>query len=373
MSAALLLVLALSQAAPAADDDECVVLTNVCILTVGKGDIETGTIVIHGGKIVAVGADVPVPAGARVLDRKGMTAFPGLVHALSRLGMPEGPPDATGASQLALDDLNPLSDALGPAARCGVTTFAIQPSGVGIAGRGAILKSSGGARGPQVVEKSAFLRIVLQTGTAPKDALRQALEGARKAFDADRKKVDEKTLPLLLFLKGELPAIVEAGTPAELLHFWQVLDAFSDCSPRVVIAAPLDAYKVAGALGSRKSRVILRPYLALAPFTRERINNAAELERAGAQVAFAPISDSPEGLQGIFFRMGELVKYGLSRETALRGLTLSPAEMLGIDKRVGSIEAGKDADLILFSGDPLSPQARIREVYIDGRPVLPGE
>src|SRR5262249_29509193 len=173
--------------------------------------------------------------------------------------------------------------------------------------------------------------------------------------------------------KGELPAIVEANSPAELLHFWQVLDAFSDCTPRVLIAAPPDAYKVASLLGARKARVLLRPMLALAPFTRERINTAAELEKAGVQVAFVPMGDYREAFDGLFFKVAELVKFGLPRESALRGLTLTPAEMLGLEKRVGSLEVGKDADVLLFSGDPLSPQSRIREIYIDGRPVPPGE
>ena len=71
--------------------------------------------------------------------------------------------------------------------------------------------------------------------------------------------------------------------------------------------------------------------------------------------------------------IAELVKYGLSRETGLRALTLAPAEMLGVDKRAGSLDAGKDADFILLSGDPLSPQSRVKEVYINGRPVFPAE
>ena len=87
----------------------------------------------------------------------------------------------------------------------------------------------------------------------------------------------------------------------------------------------------------------------------------------------APFSDSPESLQGVFFRVGELVKCGLSRETALRALTLVPAEILGIEKRVGSLEVGKDADLLLFSGDPLSSQSRLREVYINGKQVFQGD
>jgi imidazolonepropionase-like amidohydrolase len=377
VSPALLLALLAFQALPPGGEDETVALRGVRIMTVAKGTIETGTILIRGSKILDVGADLKIPEGARVLDRKGLVVFPGVVHALSRLGLSEGSTSGTTPQQLAYDELNPLSDAVAQASRSGVTTFAIQPSGSGFSGRGVLLKPSGWTREQQVMERAAFVRIVLEAGTAAKDALKQALEGGRKAIEAEKKtptvKPDEKTLPVVQFLKGELPAIVEAATPGELLHFWQLLDGFSEFKPRIILAVPVDAYKAAAELGARQAQVILRPLLALAPFTRERINTALELDKAGARVALAPFNDSPEALQGIFFRVGELVKCGLPRDKALRALTLTPAEMLGIEKRVGSIEAGKDADLLLFSGDPLSSQSRLQEVYLNGKPVTAGE
>lgn len=371
MTAALVLVLWSAQAAPPAAEEDCVAITGVRILTVSHGEIESGTILLHGGKIAAVGEEVKAPPGARVVDRKGWTAFPGMVNALSRLGMGDAPSSGGGASHQALDEFNPVSEAIPAAARSGVTLFALQPSGTGIAGRGAFVKPVGWSRSQQVLEKKSFLRIVLQQGTAPKDALRQALEGARKAMDSDKAKLDERTAPLVQFLKGDLVGVVEVGAPAELLHFWQILDSFPDFTPRLVLSVTPEAYKAASLLGARKAKVLLRPVLAFAPFTRERINTAAELVKAGVEVAFAPGSDAPETLDGLFFRVAELVKYGLPREAGLRALTLAPAQMLGIEDRCGSLEAGKDADLILLSGDPLSPQSQVKEVYVNGRPVLP--
>jgi len=363
----------LSQAAPPAADDDCVALTGLRIITVSHGEIASGTILLHGDRIQAVGAEVQAPSGAKILDRKGLTAFPGLVNPLSRLGMSEGTSAGGGAHHQALDDFNPVSDAIAQAVRSGVTVFALQPSGTGIAGRGALIKPVGWTRQQQVLEKASFLRIVLQPGSGPKEALKQSLEGARKLLEADKKKLDDKAAPLVQFLKGDLIGLVEASTPAELLHFWQVLDSFTECTPRIVLSVSPDAYKAAAALGARKSNVILRPMLTFAPFTRERINTAAELEKAGVRIAFAPVSETSESLEGMFFRVAELVKYGLSREAGLRALTLAPAEMLGVDSRAGSIDADKDADFVLLTGDPLSPQTRVKEVYINGRPVFPGE
>jgi len=363
----------------ASQEEETVALTNLRILTVTKGDIATGTIVIKGGKFAVIGADVKPPAGARVVDAKGLVAFPGLVHAHSRLGFPDGPSGAVGVSpqNLAYDEINPSLDAYALAARTGVTTFVLLPTGSGVAGQAAAIKPGASTRDELVIEKSALLRIVLPPGTAGKEALKQALDAARKAIEAEKKspsaKPDERAATLARFLKGDLPAIVEVFGPADLLHFWQVLEPYAEFKPRVVFAGSPDLHKAAAELGSRKARVLLRPMVALAPFTRERINTAAELVRAGAQVALAPPSDTLDGLQATLFRVGELVKYGLPRDAALRAVTIVPAEIAGLDKRVGSLEAGKDADLLLFTGDPLSPASRLQEIYINGKPVLQGE
>jgi imidazolonepropionase-like amidohydrolase len=359
-------------------EEETVALTNLRIIPVTKSVIESGTIVIKGGKIVAVGAEIKPPAGARIVEGRGLVAFPGLVHPYSRLGLPDGL-SAVGVTpqHLAFDEINPTADAIAQAARSGVTTFVLQPLGSGIAGQAAALKPAGWTREEQVIEKSAALRLQLLPGTAGKEALRQALEGAKKAVEGEKKtppaKPDDKTAVLAKFLKGELPGFVEVPGPGELLHFWQVMEPFAEFKPRLTFVAGPEIYKAAAELGSRKARVILRPMVALAPFTRERINTAAELVTAGVEVAFAPMSDAPEALQGCLFRVAELVKFGLPREAALRAVTIVPAGMAGLDKRIGSIEAGKDADLLLFSGDPLSPQSRLREVYITGTSVYRGE
>lgn len=359
-------------------DEESVALTNVRIIPVTKAEIASGTIVIRGGKIAAVGADVKAPAGARIVDARGLVAFPGMVQPYSRLGLSDGPsPSGVTPQHLAYDEVNPAHEAYVQSLRSGVTSYLLQPGGSGIAGQAAVLKPVGLSRDELVIEKNAALRIVMQPGSAGKDPLRQALDAAKKAIEGEKKtppaKPDDKTAAVAKFLKGELTGIVEIPGPAELLHFWQVMEPYGDFKPRIVYAGSPDLYKAASELGGRKSKVILRPLVALAPFTRERINTAAELVRAGAEVAFAPIADDPDALEGHLFRVGELVKYGLPREAALRAVTIVPAEIAGIDKRTGSIEAGKDADLLLFSGDPLSPQARLRQVFINGALVYAGD
>ncbi|HEX7901328.1 MAG TPA: amidohydrolase family protein [Planctomycetota bacterium] len=358
------------------DADRPTAVTRVRILVGNGTEIAEGAILIQDGKIAEIGKDVKVPEGAKVVDARGWTAMPGMVHAASRLGLARGG-DAGGVGSTphhrAADEINPSLDVYDRFARAGFTAAAVHPGGVTVSGVGALLKPVGGDRAAMLVDADAFLRVRMRTGTPAKDALRQALDGARKAIEAQKKdaakKPDEKTAPVARFLNGELPGLVEVSSPAEILHFWQVLDGFAEFKPRVVLLASSDAWKAAEELGRRKAAVILRPELVFAPFTRDRVNPAAELARAGVTIAFAPPDDRDESLEGHLFRVMELVKHGLPRETALRALATAPAELLGADKRLGSLEKGKDADLLLFDGDPLSAKARLRRVFLGGREI----
>jgi imidazolonepropionase-like amidohydrolase len=359
-------------------------ITNVRILTITKGEIESGTILLRGEKIAEIGKDVKVPTGFRLIDAKGMVAMPGMVNAVSRIGASDGAGGGTASTPMntAFDEINPASDVFTQVLRTGVTAYGVHPAGGTVAGGGAVLKPVGLQKETMVIDRSAFLRITLQASTASKDALRQAFEGAKRQIEAEKKnpkpapanpKSDDKGSPVVRFLRGEIPALVSVGGPAEVLHFLQVLDAFAEFKTNVVLVAPGDVYKAAGELGRRKSSVILRPDLTFLPFTRDRVNPAAELSRAGATVAFGPGADLGEPAESYLFRVSEMVKFGLPRDAALRAISIIPAEMLGVGKRLGSLEPGKDADVLLFDGDPLSASARLRRVFIGGLEVYSGE
>ncbi len=344
-------------------------IVNARILTVTRGEIPKGTLLIRDGKIAELGPDVKVPAGATLIDAAGKTLFPGMLHPLSRLGT-SGSGGAGAPQHQAADEIHPDSEALEAAARSGVTSFAVQTAATAWSGQAALLKPTGGTRESLLLEPGLLLRFGMQASTSTKDAFKQALEAARKAGADDKKKPEERDAVLIKVLKGELPLLVEVGGPGELLHFWRLLEGIPEAGKlRLVYAGPPELWKLAAELGSRKARVILRPLTGQIVYTRDRVNTAGELHRAGVQVAFAPLGDGVDALEGHRFRVAELVKLGFPREEALRALTILPAQFLGIESRVGSLEAGKDADLALYDRDPLDVPSRPVWVMIQGRKV----
>jgi imidazolonepropionase-like amidohydrolase len=346
----LLAVLALVQS-------ETVAVTNARILTVAKGVIPSGTVLVREGRISEVGAELKIPAGTRVIDAGGGVLAPGWIHALYRPAA--GPPGSDAA-----EEIHPSWEIFAAAARHGVTSFGVGSSGTGWAALGAWVKAGGPTRADLVVERGAFHRFGMQSSTAAKEGFKSAFDAARKAAE---KKPDDKDAALIRVLKGEIPLLVELAGPGELLHFWQVLDALPEASKlRVVYAGGPELWKAAEELGRRKGRVILRPIGTTVTYTRDRVNPAAELIRAGATVAFAPTGDSSEAFEGYRFRLAQTVKEGAARDAVLRGATMTAAEFLGLEKRAGSIEAGKDADLVLYDRDPLDVPSRVLWTMIHG-------
>lgn len=404
-------------------EEEFLAIRNVRALTVTKGDLEGVTILVKNGKIAEIGKDVKVPEGATVIDGKGLVAMPGFVNAYSLAGGGRGFGGGGGSNphHLAYDEFDPTGELFEQLPRTGFTSFGVYPQNGVISGQGIAVKLNGLPKESMVVAKTAFLRIGMRAETSAKDLLRREFEAARKVIEAEKKyeeekkkyeeekkkredeekkkkeekkkeetkdekknekkepvpqepkpppKADPKVQVLVDFLKGELPGLVQTSSAGEIAHFWQVLKDVSGVSPRLSYVATPDAYKAIEGLGERKAWVVLRPQLAFAPFTRDRINPAAELARAGVKVALAPAEDSFDAYESFLFQVAELVKFGFDREAALKSFTIHPAEMLGLEKQLGSLEAGKDGDIVLLSGDPLGSMTKIVRVVVGGRVIF---
>lgn len=195
-----------------------------------------------------------------------------------------------------------------------------------------------------------------QQGAAPRPAVTNAPADVRRA-------------PVARAILGETSTLVSCPDAASVLYLLPLLQPYGTMKPAFVISSA-DAYQVTGALGAIKADVVLLAALMLEPLTRNRLNMAAIFAKAGARVSLRPAEDSPEGYATLRFQLAELVRHGLDRDTALRSITLSPAEMLGISDRTGSIDIGRDGNLLLLDADPLDAGARVRTVLLEGRTIF---
>jgi hypothetical protein len=191
---------------------------------------------------------------------------------------------------------------------------------------------------------------------------------------------DPKVKPFLDLRSGSLRALVSIAGSAEYLH---LLDALGSEKLQFDLRVPLsresDLFYVAAkkdfdldvdGIGDRKCRVVVEPSLTLHPGTMRQRNLPMELARAGAKLVFVPREDELPRMKTWLPDVGEIVGAGLDRETALRALTAEPAALLGVGDRLGSLEKGKDANLVFLSGDPFEPSTRIEAVMLDGRFVF---
>jgi hypothetical protein len=166
---------------------------------------------------------------------------------------------------------------------------------------------------------------------------------------------------------GELNALVGIGSSGDYLH---LLDAIDDeefqWDLRVPMTRELDLFEIAERLGEKQVRLVLEPELSLHPGTMRQRNLPAELVRAGAKLVLIPRDDTIQDFKRWLSDTGLLIGAGLEREVALRAMTLEPAEMIGLGERLGSIEQGKDANLIFFEGDPFELTSRLAAVMFQG-------
>jgi imidazolonepropionase-like amidohydrolase len=362
--------------------------------------VENATVVVTDGKIASVAADGAAPAGARVIDAKGRPLTPGLVHPATHLGLLEvsAATDtvdaATKATSLGADfdvqyAINPNSALVQLARADGVTRAVSYPVRSGIppfAGMGALLRlrdsgdvvESGGA--------GVFVSIGNHRGegdgsrAAQWELLRHALDAAKTAaspaagsssIDTPSKR-DPEVLALGPVLNGKVPLAISTNRESDIR---QAIKLAADYSLHVAIIGGTDAWMIRQALAAAKIPVIVDPEDNLpANFDQlgARLDNAALLHAAGVTVATAVLSgihQSYNAGESLREGAGLAVANGLPYIDALRSITVVPAEIWGIAGRCGTIAPGKDADLVLWDGDPLEPSSAAVTVLVAGKEV----
>ena len=335
--------------------------------TVTSGVIENGVIVIADGKIKAIGNDVEIPEAAEIIDVPDKTIFPGLVNPSSRIGLSSSP--GGGSSSKAhlrvVDEIYPHQDVYKHVLQAGFTTIGLVPgsAGAGIAGQGAVIRPVGNKPREMIVIESGLLMINFQANDRTKNVIKSALDSAKSKTTS----TDPKVQPLVNALQGKIPTFITCGGPGDILHLLKLLEPYKQM--KMVLSAGSEQYRVADKLAKKKIPVILSPQINFEPFTRNRINVPKMLTDAGIKIALGPKSDSIEAHEDFLREVTELVKAGLDKEIAKKAITINPAQMLAVDYRLGSLAVGKDANLLVLSGDPLDVGTKIHMVMIEGKVV----
>jgi imidazolonepropionase-like amidohydrolase len=398
---ALLLLAAAAAPRPAFAQESAHVFRGATLYPIAGPPIQNGTLVVRGGKIVALGAEgtVAVPAGATVHDVRGKVIMPGLVDTHSHVGGGSGGDRASALhpSVRVLDGIDPNDDGIKRARAGGITTVNVMPgSGHLMSGQTAYLK----LRPARTIYDLLLCRDVQREicggmkmangtnprrdppfpGTRAKSAamVREKFVAAQDYREKVRRAAGDATkLPARDL---EMEGLVEILDGKRQVHFHthradDVLTAIrlgQEFGFRPVLHHVSEAWKVADeikAAGLPSSIIVLDSPGGKLETAELSMANGAALEKAGAQVAYHTddgITDSRWFLRSA----GLAVRAGMSREKALEAMTLAGARMLALDHRVGSLEPGKDADFLILSGDPLSVYTHIEQTWIEGIPVF---
>lgn len=374
---------------------ETVVITGATVHTLGpQGTIQNGTVVIENGKIKAVGASVPVPSGARSIDARGKVVTPGFLDSFSRIGLVEVPAvegtddtetedDRITAAFRVADALNPHS-ALIPVNRVeGLTRVVVMPN-TGeslIAGQGALIHLGG--PGDYLVRSPIAMYATLGEGGANLAGgsraaallrLREAFEDTRdyianrKAFEqGERREYALSRLDLealIPVVRGELPLVLAVQRASDIQA---ALRLAREYKLDLILAGATEGWMVAPEIAAAKVPVLVNPLDNL-PGSFETLGatleNAARLHKAGVTIAF--MSGDAHNARNIKQAAGNAVAYGLPWNAALAALTSVPARIWGLSGSYGTLEAGKDADVAIWDGDPLEVTTFPDAVFIRG-------
>jgi imidazolonepropionase-like amidohydrolase len=427
----LLAALCLSAAAAAtAGPPDKVALTGARIIPVVGQPIDEGTVLIEHGKIAAVGADVEVPYDARVFDLTGKVVFPGMIDVHTWRGMDIPNENRPITPHLdAYDAIDPSRLSFEDALRLGVTAVHVIPAdNTVIGGLGRVVRPIGMTVSEMTIAEGAFLKMSItpRRGYDPMLQMSMLRETFLELDDyldrlaeqryEEKLKEDEQEIDVgpaearnrgrdliraediddqhrnLLRLRGGQVRV--AGEPGPTL--FEPLGAFVHCRhamdvahavqlakdngffDRIVLVLGGECYKAVEEL-KQAARPIVLPsqlmYRETNPLTGEIRETfvPSKFFDAGLEFALVPGPDDSYAERMLTYQAALCVRHGVPRDMALRAITLTPAKMLGLNQRLGSIEAGKDAHLVVFSGDPLDFNSLIETVFIDGIPAYERE
>jgi imidazolonepropionase-like amidohydrolase len=370
-------------------------LQNGTIVTVTKGTIENGSVLIENGKIIGVGKNL-VAAGAEVIDCTDQFIYPGLLDGGSRLGLVEvnsvaETQDFAEIGQVtpnmrALVAINPSSVAIPVTRVSGVTTTLATPSGGLFPGTAALINLNGytpdqmyaGFEGvvlsfPSSARRSTWDRRsdedIKKEADAAQKNLNEIWKRAEVYFKIQQAKGDLQYYPemeqLARVIGGELPLLVEVNAATDILS---AIEWIKSKNVKAILTGVAEGWRVADKIAEANLAVITGPMLSIPTRQSDRFDasytNPGKMAKAGVKVVIR--SNDAENTRNLPFNAGFAAAYGMGKEEALKAVTINAAEVFGIADKMGSIEEGKDATLLVSTGDPFETRSQIKHVFIEG-------
>jgi imidazolonepropionase-like amidohydrolase len=387
-----------------------VAIRNATIYPVTSAPIPNGTIVIANGLITAVGANAAVPAGATLIDGTGLSVYPGLIDSGSQVGLQEISSVPGTVDTAELGDINPNAKAavainphsnVIPVTRVnGITTVVTAPEGGIISGQSALIQLAGWTNNEMVLKAPLAMHIHFprlrsaafdeqpQEEEAAKEAqknytrqidkLRDVLRDAQAYAKAAAARTQNSALPrgdrdlileaLVPVVEGRVPVVMHANLARDIRAAIRFADEFK---LKMILADAQDAAKVVTELKSHNIPVILGPILDLPPREDDAYDmtftNAKTLYYNG--IRFAIQSSDAHNARNLPYNAATCAAFGLPKDVALKSITIFPAEIFGVADRIGSLEAGKIANVIVTDGDPLEIPTHVKHLFIGGEEI----
>jgi imidazolonepropionase-like amidohydrolase len=379
-------------------------IRNATIYPVTAAAIPNGTIVFANGRITAVGADVAVPSDATIIDGTGLSVYPGLIDSGTSIGLVEISSVAGTVDTEELGDLNPNARAevainphsnLIPVTRAnGITTVLSVPEGGLVSGQSALINLAGWTPKEMVLQSPAALHIrfprlrsgsfdeqaqdeeaekeAQKTYTRSLDKLRDLFRDANayaKARTANARTERDVMLDAMVpVVEGRVPVVIHANRAKDIEAAIKFAD---EMKVRMILAEGQDVGRVLPQLKQHDIPVLLGGILKLPPREDDPYDllytNAKTLYEAG--IRFAIQSQEDHNARNLPYHAAMCAAFGLPKDVALKAVTIFPAQIFGVADKVGSLEAGKVANIIVTDGDPLEIATNVRRLFINGEDI----
>ncbi|MFW6159616.1 MAG: amidohydrolase family protein [Acidobacteriota bacterium] len=384
-------------------ETEVVAIKGARIIPVVGEEIPQGVILIKGSKIEAVGTEVLIPDGARVVDASGLKAYPGMIDGFSFLGLMEISTIRATVDVRETGDINPQAlafEALRPdsmhipiARANGITASLVCPSGGLIAGQSGLIKLDGWTPGEMIIKAPVAMHIEFPSirartrrgGSADTEPASKQIEELKELFKEARyyqnrreyakqnlllplPNFDLKLESLLPVIQGELPVIISVHAEKDIKD---VINFVNEEKLDAILFGVTEGWKVVDEIAEAGFPVIMGTLTAMPPKWEDGYDALyrlpSYLQKAGVKIAFS--SQSASLAKDFPYQAAKAAAFGLPKEEALKAVTLYPAQIFGVAHLMGSLEKDKLANIVLCDGDILELRTSIKHVFIEGQEV----